>query len=184
MTEEDIEESQQNFCEVMTEMTKSMVSVRELIQGLREKYVPQCTVSMQLHLAAHLHRREKTSDIDFKDGISLLSSKHHLLLSYMQSLVLLQSHRVLGLSLTTRSPPPEPFNSSERGRRGANAGDLVDAMIEGRVVLEKVKLLESKMRYQIEKLVQLAAEEPSDNKVVNGQLLSAIASLAYIFVRR
>lgn len=42
-------------------------------------------------------------------------------------------------------------------------------MIEGRIVLEKIKLLESKMRYQIEKLVQLAVDEPSDEKVINGQ---------------
>jgi hypothetical protein len=42
-------------------------------------------------------------------------------------------------------------------------------MIEGRVVLEKIKLLESKMRYQIEKLIQLAAVGPSDEKVINGQ---------------
>jgi len=93
-----------------------------------------------------------------------------MLLSYMQSLVLLHSHRVLGHSLTSHSPPSEPFNSPERDRRGPDAGDLVDSMIEGRVALEKIKLLESKMRYQIEKLVQLASEEPSDdsNKVVNG----------------
>jgi len=87
----------------------------------------------------------------------------------MQSLVLLHSHRVLGHSLTTRSPPSEPFNSPERGKRGADAGDLVDSMIEGRDVLEKIKVLESKMRYQIEKLVQLAAEGPSDEMVINGQ---------------
>lgn len=43
-------------------------------------------------------------------------------------------------------------------------------MVEGRVVLEKIKLLESKMRYQIEKLIQLAAVGPSDEKVINGQL--------------
>lgn len=86
----------------------------------------------------------------------------------MQSLVLVHSHRLLGHSLTTRSPPLEPFTSPERGRRGADAGDLVDSMVEGRIVLEKIKLLESKMRYQIEKLVQLAADNPSDDKVFNG----------------
>ncbi len=128
-----------------------------------------------LTLTIYWCRQEKTSDLDFEDGVSLLSLKHHLLLSYMQSLVLLHSHRVLGHSLTVRSPPPEPFNSRERGRRGANAGDLVDSMVEGRVVLEKIKLLEGKMRYQIEKLVQLAAEGPSDEKVINGQPLSARA---------
>jgi hypothetical protein len=39
-----IEASQQNFCEVTEEMTKSMASVRELIQTLREKYVPACVI--------------------------------------------------------------------------------------------------------------------------------------------
>ena len=120
-------------------------------------------------LTTYWRRQEKTSDLDFEDGISLLSLKHHLLLSYMQSLALLHSHRVLGHSLTTRSPPLEPFNSRERGRRGADAGDLVDSMIEGRVVLEKTKLLESKMQYQIERLVQLATVGPADENVINGQ---------------
>jgi U3 small nucleolar ribonucleoprotein protein LCP5 len=87
----------------------------------------------------------------------------------MQSLVLLHAHRVLGHSLSARSPPSIPFNSSERDKRGADAGDLVDSMIESRIVLEKIKLLESKMRYQIEKLVQFAAEEPVDDNVANGQ---------------
>jgi hypothetical protein len=44
MADEVVEASQQNFCEVTEEMVKSMVSVRELIQGLREKYVPACMV--------------------------------------------------------------------------------------------------------------------------------------------
>ncbi|KAH9038916.1 hypothetical protein EDB85DRAFT_2072598 [Lactarius pseudohatsudake] len=151
MSDEAVGVSQQNFCDVAEEMTKSMVSVRELIQALRKK-------------------QETTADFEFKDGISLLSLKHQLLLSYMQSLVLLHSHRVLGHSLTTRSPPSQSFNSPERGSRGVDAGDLVDSMIEGRIVFEKTKLLESKMRYQIEKLVQLAAEDASDDKVVNDPL--------------
>ena len=171
MSEEVIDANQQQFCDVAEEMTKSMASTRELIQALREKYGPRSLYDTVWILIVFPHRQEKTSDLDFEDGISLLSLKHHMLLSYMQSLALLHSHRALGHSLTIRSPPSEPFNSCERGRRGADAGDLVDSMIEGRIVLEKIKLLESKMRYQIEKLVQLAAEEPSDDKVINGQPL-------------
>lgn len=101
----------------------------------------------------------------------------------MQSLALLHSHRVLGHSLTIRSPPPEPFNSRERGRRGADAGDLVDSMIEFRALLEKIKLPESKMRYQIEKLIQLAAVGPSDEKVINGQPSFARAIALRLIVR-
>jgi U3 small nucleolar ribonucleoprotein protein LCP5 len=42
-------------------------------------------------------------------------------------------------------------------------------MVESRIVLEKVKALESKMRYQIEKLVRLAKESPANAEdVMNG----------------
>ncbi|KJA27558.1 hypothetical protein HYPSUDRAFT_63240 [Hypholoma sublateritium FD-334 SS-4] len=94
--------------------------------------------------------------LDAADGISLLSLKHSLLLSYLQSLVLVAARRVLGDSLTERTPPAQPFGARDRGPRGACPGDLVDAMIEDRIVLEKVDVLESKMRYQIEKLVRIA----------------------------
>ena len=37
MSEEVLNASQQHFCDVTEEMTKSMASTRELIQALREK---------------------------------------------------------------------------------------------------------------------------------------------------
>jgi len=101
-------------------------------------------------------------DLDTKDGISLLSLKHHIMLSYLQALTLLCAQRVLGQSLNDRaSTSTQPFSSSEREARGSQPGDLVDSLIENRIVLEKVKTLESKMRYQIQKLVRLAGESPA-----------------------
>jgi len=42
-------------------------------------------------------------------------------------------------------------------------------MVEARVVLEKVNVLENKMRYQMEQLVELAqSEQSSSNPVVDG----------------
>jgi U3 small nucleolar ribonucleoprotein protein LCP5 len=35
----------------------------------------------------------------------------------------------------------------------------VDSLIEGRVVLEKIKVLEGRMKYQIEKLVKAAEQK-------------------------
>ena len=104
-----------------------------------------------------------------KDGISLLSVKSHLMVSYLQSLVLLSAHRALGHSLSERNAPAEPFSSASREARGSGAGDRVDAMIEGRVILEKIKVLESKMRYQIDKLVRVAEESAeAARNVING----------------
>ncbi|EIN08048.1 hypothetical protein PUNSTDRAFT_69742, partial [Punctularia strigosozonata HHB-11173 SS5] len=110
-----------------------------------------------------------TDKLDTKDGISLLSLKHHLMMSYLNSLVLLSSHRLLGHPLTQRSPPPAPFSSEQRSLRGGDepgAGDLIDHMNEDRVILDKIKFLEGRMRYQIDKLVRLAQEAPMKNKDV------------------
>ena len=127
-----------------------------------------------------MFRQKNTEDLDTKDGISLLSLKHHLLLSYLQSLVLVSSHRALGHSLADRSPPAQTFSSASRDARGAKAGDLVDSMVEGRVVLEKIKVLEGRMKYQIEKLIRVAEEVPSSQDVINGTCLSHSVSRKYL----
>lgn len=138
-----------DFRNVVEDMTRSLSNAREALQ----------TVG-------------KDVDADIKDGISLLSLKHHLLLSYVQSLTLMTAHRLLGHSLKSRIRPEESFVAPERTARGSEAGDLLDTIIEDRLVLEKVKQLESKMRYQIEKLVRLAEEDAAkeDVDVVNDPL--------------
>jgi U3 small nucleolar ribonucleoprotein protein LCP5 len=113
-----------------------------------------------------------SADLETTEGISLLSLKNHLLLSYIQSLSLLTAHRVLGHSLTLRSRPSQPFTAAARDARGSAAGDLVDALVEDRIILEKVKQLESKMRYQIEKLVRISQDDAARTEadIVNGRL--------------
>ncbi|KAG5646690.1 hypothetical protein DXG03_002680 [Asterophora parasitica] len=128
-------------------MTASISSAREAIQSLRKK--PDLFHS--------------------NDGISLLSLKHHILLSYLNSLVLVSSRRVIGHSLIGRSLPSHEFSAPDRLSRGNGAGDLVDSMVESRVVLEKIRTLETRMRYQIEKLVRVAEEpEKTSNPIDDG----------------
>ena len=103
--------------------------------------------------------RVDSGELNTKEGISLLSVKSNAMLQYLQNAVLLSAHRALGHSLSERTPASEPFSSPQRGSRGSKAGDRVDALIEGRLVLEKAKLMEGKMKYQIDKLVR-AAQEP------------------------
>jgi hypothetical protein len=50
MAEEDIDASQQQFCDVAEEMTKSIASTRELIQALREKYERHALAVRSEHL--------------------------------------------------------------------------------------------------------------------------------------
>lgn len=91
------------------------------------------------------------------------------MLLYLQAATLLVAHRGLGHSLIDRSPPNVPFASSSRPPRGDHAGDVVDQMVEGRLVLEKIKALEGRMKYQIDKLVRVATEGQMDQNIVNGK---------------
>ncbi|KAJ3572499.1 hypothetical protein NP233_g3052 [Leucocoprinus birnbaumii] len=129
-------------------MTKSMTSVRQTIRQLLDD--PQA--------------------LNTKDGISLLSIKHHVLLSYLRSLALLSTRRMLGHTLAEREAPKLPFSNPDRDCRGSSAGDLVDATIEGRIILEKTRALEGKLKYQIEKLVRLAREPQKVQSAVNDPL--------------
>ena len=115
-------------------------------------------------------------------GISLLSLKHHLLLSYLRSLVLVSSGRTLGNTLNGRSAPTQPFSNKDRDARGNQMGDLVDSMIENRTVLEKVHVLESKMRYQIDKLIRIAEEPVQDTQLTDGKHYLQVSSHMFLLL--
>ncbi|KAJ8480940.1 hypothetical protein ONZ51_g6346 [Trametes cubensis] len=128
------EENVGSFCDLLDQMRVSMAATRDIVKSLRQK-------------------SSKSSELDTRDGISLLSLKHHMMLSYLQSLSLLTARRAIGHSLADRSPPSAPFT------------------IEARVVLEKVKVLEGRMKYQIDKLVRIAEEgDSADKNIVNDPL--------------
>lgn len=91
------------------------------------------------------------------------------MLSYLQAATLLVAHRGLGHSLIDRRPPNVPFASSSRPPRGGHAGDVVDHMVEDRLVLEKIKVLEGRMKYQIDKLVRVATEQQTNQNSINGK---------------
>ncbi|KAJ7771631.1 hypothetical protein B0H16DRAFT_1660643 [Mycena metata] len=129
------------FCTLLDDITTSLAATRTTLASLRA---------------------QESSALAPAEGISLLGLKAPLLLSYLQSLLLLTTHRALGHTYTSREPPPQPFSSVSRGARGTEGGDVVDALVEGRVVLEKVRALEGRMRYQIEKLVRAATAPEND----------------------
>ena len=91
------------------------------------------------------------------------------MLSYLQSLVIVVSRQILGHSLTERALPDAIFSDVKRAARGVGAGDRVDSMVETRLILEKIRPLEERMKYQIDKLVRMAEEDPSASRdIANG----------------
>ena len=106
------------------------------------------------------NRRAETDELDYAAGISLLSLKNHLLLSYLQHLVALFSLKISSKSLVQSEP----------------ASRVVAHLVKLRVVLEKVAPLELKLKYQVEKLVRKADQfddqggTQNEEDVLNGQL--------------
>lgn len=109
-------------------------------------------------------------DFDFANGLSLLLIRPHLLLASIHQLVIM-----LGLRLATSSSVPQddeeempsirPFSAdrTERKSLANSSGAYVQASLQNelmviREVMEKTKGLESKVSYQVKKLVTLANE--------------------------
>ncbi|EPQ29813.1 uncharacterized protein PFL1_02486 [Pseudozyma flocculosa PF-1] len=91
------------------------------------------------------------SSFTYPDGISLLTLKNDVLLDYLHHLVLLSAWKMSGNSLT-----------ESHGAR------LVRNLVKLRLVLEKVKPLESRLRYQVEKLLRAAEDE--DREIALGRV--------------
>ncbi|KAF8636573.1 hypothetical protein AX17_003384 [Amanita inopinata Kibby_2008] len=137
-----------HFCSLLNEMTNSLSSARQVVKSLQQD----------------------EAALDTKDGISLLSLKHHLLLLYLRSLLLVSSRRAAGHSLSLRARTSTLIGAQDRACRENGAGDLVDFMVECRVILEKMKVLESRIRYQIEKLIRLAREPTKSQNIADDPL--------------
>ncbi|GAA5876824.1 hypothetical protein JCM1840_002056 [Sporobolomyces johnsonii] len=122
---------------LLADVTQGAKAVREAAQGWRQ-------------------RLASTTELSYPSGISLLSLKNHLLLSYLHHLVALFSLKLSSRSLTS----PE-------------GTQIVAALVKLRVVLEKVAPLELKLKYQVEKLVRKAdqaADGADEEDVLNDPL--------------
>ncbi|NXV55979.1 NGDN protein, partial [Molothrus ater] len=92
-------------------------------------------------VAAHgreMLRRVRGGQLDTKEGLSLLQVRSQALLWYLQDLALLVC-------------------SKSRGGSLRSAGGALDRLLETRVVLEKLRPLEQRLKYHLEKLLRAAA---------------------------
>ncbi|KAI8855296.1 hypothetical protein BC829DRAFT_438693 [Chytridium lagenaria] len=94
-----------------------------------------------------LQSRVDTGDLDTFNGVSLLELKTHGLLSYITDLTLYCMLKVQGQRLVPPNQPPLP---------------LIDRLIEHRVVLERTRPVEQKLKYQIDKLLRGVATSVYD----------------------
>ncbi|WFC96595.1 hypothetical protein MBRA1_003256 [Malassezia brasiliensis] len=94
----------------------------------------------------------ENNQLEFPDGLSLLTVKVDALLAYLHHMALLCAHRVSGKSLT-----------DEVGT------EYVERLVKLRLVLEKMRPMETRIKYQVEKLLQAASAAdkalPEDDEI-------------------
>uniref|UniRef100_A0A0D9V9B9 Neuroguidin n=1 Tax=Leersia perrieri TaxID=77586 RepID=A0A0D9V9B9_9ORYZ len=94
-----------------------------------------------------LTRKVKKNQLPTADGIGYLEAKHHLLLSYCQDIVYYVLRKAKGLSV--------------------EGHPVVRSLVEIRLFLEKIRPIDKKMEYQIQKLTNAADSGAAQEKVVN-----------------
>jgi len=89
------------------------------------------------------------ASIDYSNGISLLGLKNSLMLEYMHNFIILTLARLHGQSIS---------NTNEASEDSANPSKLVETLVKDRIILEKIRPLEAKLKYQVDKLVKKAQD--------------------------
>jgi len=85
--------------------------------------------------------RVKNDELPTEDGLSFLELKHHLLLQYVINLTYGMLLKVDG--------------------RLIDGSDVIDRLVEIRVVLEKMRPIDKKLKYQVDKLIKMASSDIS-----------------------
>ncbi|KAL2436385.1 hypothetical protein ABEF95_009472 [Exophiala dermatitidis] len=110
------------------------------------------TLTDALHSAASAFPENGDQFLPPTDGISLLDIKNEILLSYIQNLVFL-------VLLKLRESTGGRTNASVDAAPSLEPTDVVKKLVELRVYLERgVRPLESKLKYQIDKVVRAAED--------------------------
>ena len=93
----------------------------------------------------------------YPDGISLLTVKNDAMLDYLHHVVAICITRISGRSLASSGS-----SSSAQG-----PSDLVQGLVKLRLMLEKLRPLEGRLKYQVDKLLRAAAD--ADKEVLLGR---------------
>ncbi len=102
----------------------------------------------------------------YPDGISLLTVKNEAMLDYLHHIVALSIAKISGRSLASAS------GASSASQSNASAStDLVSNTIKLRLMLEKLRPLENRLKYQMDKLLRAAAD--ADKEVMLGRAAPA-----------
>jgi hypothetical protein len=142
------------FPQLMKELESKTDEVLNQLKPILSKYVTRTFCDRRLFGVAFfvnhtLSYRVSAGEIKTSKGISFLEAKYHILLQYISNLAF-----IIQLKLSGKQVEGHP---------------VVQSLIELRVILEKMKPVEQKLKYQIDKVVRTALVGQQDNEMANGR---------------
>lgn len=138
--------------------------------------LPEQLTTLVESLTSALDCLPSSSKLLPEEGISLLSTKNELLISYLQNLILLVILKIRGIAaLPNESSSAQTFEEAD-----SLDESIVEKLITLRIYLEKgIRPLESRLKYQLDKLLAVASEPASGFEINHGtdcQQTTAISS--------
>lgn len=147
----DIQEDIPEALRLLVEMNNSVNQVTDLVESMLQKV--------------------KSGQISTEHGLSFLTVKYHMLLNYLINLTYVVLRKCSGKLLKFEYVTVQLFSIFFVGRT-IDRDPSIDRLIEIRTVLEKIRPIDYKLRYQIDKLVKTAvtgtssALDPNSFKVM------------------
>lgn len=127
--------------------------------------LPEQLTTLVESLTSALDCLPSSSTLLPEEGISLLSTKNELLISYLQNLIFLVILKIRGISnLSNESLPAQSSEEAD-----SLDDSVVEKLVALRIYLEKgIRPLESRLKYQLDKLLAAANEPASGLEINNG----------------
>lgn len=127
--------------------------------------LPEQLTTLVESLTSALDCLPSSSNLLPEEGISLLSTKNELLISYLQNLIFLIILKIRGITaLPNESSPAQTFEEAD-----SLDDSVVEKLVALRIYLEKgIRPLESRLKYQLDKLFAVASEPASGLEINNG----------------
>lgn len=127
--------------------------------------LPEQLTTLVESLTSALDCLPSSSNLLSEEGISLLSTKNELLISYLQNLIFLFILKVRGIAAF-----PKHSSSVQTFEEADSLHDsVVEKLVALRIYLEKgIRPLESRLKYQLDKLLTVASEPDSGLEINNG----------------
>lgn len=121
-------------------------------------------------LVESMLQRVKSGELTTEYGLSFLEVRYHMLLTYLINLTYVVLRKCSGkflsveISIKNRSSHKLKWYTFDNTGKTIHRDPSIDRLIEIRTVLEKIRPIDYKLRYQIDKLVKTAITGVSNSK--------------------